>query len=493
MVGATEDLHRGHITDLRTALQAGGDQLPGALVDQCEQMLGAIEERLALGVDHTIVALAGGTGSGKSSTFNAISGLEFADVGVLRPTTARINACSWSSDASKLLDWLSVDTDRRIIRDTILDGAQEREFDGLILLDLPDHDSVAEHHKDIVDAVLPLVDLLIWVVDPQKYADQALHAGYLRKLVGAQASMVVAVNQIDKVSPTAQELLIIDIEKMLISDGLDKVVVRAVSAKTGEGIDQLRTELKGAVARRSMASTRMRDELARLGELILAEVPRSVITDPEPMLGKEVDKILVASGVVGLSDQVGALQRTKQWTEPRPKLRAPGRSQITALRAQWVQTVTDGMTEPWAQEVSQAIPEPSAIEQEMVDRLAEVRVPWEEDQAVTKATKTAFGAALVGGLFAVLLILDLAGVLPTGLALIWGLGVAICGAIAFLSWNRSVKFADQWGKASSGKIRSSAEGAALTGLENTYVDPIKPILKRHEQVRRLAHRVSTAD
>lgn len=493
MAGSTEELHRRHIADLRTALQTGGDQLPAELVTQCEQMLGAIEERLALGVDHTIVALAGGTGSGKSSTFNAISGLEFADVGVMRPTTARINACSWSSDASDLLNWLSVDPDRRIVRDTILDGAQERELDGLILLDLPDHDSVAEHHKDIVDAVLPLVDLLIWVVDPQKYADQALHAGYLRKLVGAQASMVVAVNQIDKVSPTAQELLILDIEKMLISDGLDKVVVRAVSAKTGAGIDQLRTELKGAVARRSMASTRMRDELARLGGLILEQVPGAVITDPEPMLGKEADKILVASGLAGLSDQVAALQRTKQWTEPRPELRAPGVSQVTALRAQWVQKVTHGMTESWAQEVAQAVPGPPAIVQEMSDRLAEVSVPWEEDGAVTKSRQVAFGAALVAGVFTVLLILDLIGLLSTGLPLIWGLGVIVAGGIGVLFWTRSRKFADQWGKASSGKIRTSAESAALTGLENTYGNPIKPILKRHEQIRRLAHRVSTAD
>ena len=141
-----------------------------------------------------------------------------------------------------------------------------------------------------------------------------------------------------------------------------------------------------------MASTRMRDELARLGELILAQVPSAVITDPEPMLVTEADKILVASGVAGLSDQVAAVQRTKQWTEPRPKLRAPGISQITALRAQWIQKVTDGMTEAWAQEVAQAIPEPSAIVQELTERLAEVRVPWEESIAVTKARKVAFGA-----------------------------------------------------------------------------------------------------
>ena len=58
-----------------------------------------VRERLALGVDHTVVALVGGTGSGKSSLFNAISGLQFADVGVRRPTTSEITACVWGNGA----------------------------------------------------------------------------------------------------------------------------------------------------------------------------------------------------------------------------------------------------------------------------------------------------------------------------------------------------------------------------------------------------------
>ncbi|MDQ1657938.1 MAG: hypothetical protein QOD41_3021, partial [Cryptosporangiaceae bacterium] len=44
-------------------------------------------ERLGLSGSHTVVALAGATGSGKSSLFNRLVGLDLSAVGVRRPTT----------------------------------------------------------------------------------------------------------------------------------------------------------------------------------------------------------------------------------------------------------------------------------------------------------------------------------------------------------------------------------------------------------------------
>ena len=57
----------------------------------------------------TVVALAGATGSGKSSTFNALTGTDLATVGVRRPTTSTALACSFGEDAAEeLLDWLAI-------------------------------------------------------------------------------------------------------------------------------------------------------------------------------------------------------------------------------------------------------------------------------------------------------------------------------------------------------------------------------------------------
>ena len=56
------------------------------------------------------------------------------------------------------------------------------DLDGLVLLDLPDHDSTEVGHRLQVDRLVQLVDVLVWVVDPQKYADAALHDRYLSPL-----------------------------------------------------------------------------------------------------------------------------------------------------------------------------------------------------------------------------------------------------------------------------------------------------------------------
>ena len=55
-------------------------------------------------------------------------------------------------------------------------------MEGVVLLDLPDHDSTEVSHHLEVDRIVKLADLLVWVLDPQKYADAAVHDRYLAPL-----------------------------------------------------------------------------------------------------------------------------------------------------------------------------------------------------------------------------------------------------------------------------------------------------------------------
>ena len=59
---------------------------------------------------------------------------------------------------------------------------------GLVLLDLPDFDSVEARHRLEVDRLLRLVDLVVWVLDPQKYADRVVHQQYLAAVPAAPAT-----------------------------------------------------------------------------------------------------------------------------------------------------------------------------------------------------------------------------------------------------------------------------------------------------------------
>ena len=253
----TADLRR-RLDALLGALDVAGDRVPAAVVARVRKTAAQVRERLELGVDQTVVALAGGTGSGKSSLFNAIAGLDFAEVGVKRPTTSSVTACVWGGDGGPLLDWLGVGPDDRIERESALDADEQAPLRGLVLLDLPDHDSVSPAHREVVDRVVPLADLIVWVVDPQKYADDALHTGYLRQLVGHEASMVVVLNQVDTLAPEVRGELADDLRRLLTEDGLAGVGVLQVSARTDEGIDPLRAELAGVVGQRSSAARRGR-------------------------------------------------------------------------------------------------------------------------------------------------------------------------------------------------------------------------------------------
>src|SRR6201999_2164159 len=115
-------------------------------VDQASEIVERAASRLRLSADHTVVAIAGATGSGKSSTFNALTGLELSAVGVRRPTTSWATACVWGSEgAQELLEWLGIPPRHQTTRDSMLDAARDvakadRELDGVVLLDLPDHD-----------------------------------------------------------------------------------------------------------------------------------------------------------------------------------------------------------------------------------------------------------------------------------------------------------------------------------------------------------------
>ena len=204
---------------LRAALDSCPTEVPAALGMPARKSLDAVAERLALGVDHTVVALFGGTGSGKSSLFNALTKLQFADVGARRPTTSRAAACSWGDDANALLTFLGVDPSRRIRRESLLDADDQDELAGLVLLDVPDYDSVTTAHALQVDRLVPLTDVLVWVLDPQKYADSALHDGYLRGLGARQEDMLVLVNQIDTLPVGGRDRLLEDVDNLLVADG----------------------------------------------------------------------------------------------------------------------------------------------------------------------------------------------------------------------------------------------------------------------------------
>jgi GTP-binding protein EngB required for normal cell division len=240
---------------LDEVVELGRGRLDSAAVAGAERVAGKAGERLRFGEDHTVVALAGATGSGKSSLFNALAGEPVSQVGMRRPTTGVAHAAVWGpAHPAGLLDWL--DVPRRHLVDPA-SGA----LDGLVLLDLPDVDSVEHSHRIEADRLVERVDLLVWVLDPQKYADAAVHDRYLAPLAGHADVMLVVLNQVDRLSPAARAGCLADLGRLLDSEGLGEVPVVAVSARTGEGLDALRSELARRVAAKRAAVHRLEADL----------------------------------------------------------------------------------------------------------------------------------------------------------------------------------------------------------------------------------------
>ncbi|MDT7579878.1 MAG: hypothetical protein QOK35_1142 [Pseudonocardiales bacterium] len=287
-------------------VELGTGRLDPALLAPARELAQRAGERLRLSGAHTVVALAGATGSGKSSLFNALAGTTVSQPGVRRPTTGVAHAVVWEAEgAGPLLDWLEVPRRHHL-------GGEAGDLGGLVLLDLPDHDSTVAAHRIEVDRLVALVDVLVWVLDPQKYADAAIHDRYLRPLARHGEVMVVVLNQVDRIDPAEVPDTLSDVRRLLAADGLADVPVLATSAATGDGLDRLRAVLTGAVAAHRAALRRISADLDGVSDGLAAVVGGSAREDVDDGAKQALTAALgAAAGIpaVGAAVQRAAVHR----------------------------------------------------------------------------------------------------------------------------------------------------------------------------------------
>ncbi|GAB2534856.1 dynamin family protein [Brachybacterium huguangmaarense] len=290
--------------------------------------------RSALSAEHTVVGFFGATGSGKSSLVNAVVGTEVTHAAVRRPTTAApVAAVLGQAGSDALLDWLDVpdrhhldglgtplgaalDAAARPARGLLRRAPKETAADaavrpGLIVLDLPDMDSVELANRAVAERMTGLVDVIVWVTDPQKYADDVLHRDFVVPFAAHDAVTVVVLNQIDRIRPAERPGVLASLESLARADGLGEAPVLGVSAATGEGVDDLRARLSAIAAARGASVQRLRTDVAGAAEGLRESAPLGDL--PAEVREKDVRRLVedfaAAARVETVADAVAGSYR----------------------------------------------------------------------------------------------------------------------------------------------------------------------------------------
>ncbi len=292
------------ISGLEAAMTAARGRVDDALLDDVARTVDRATGRLRLSANHTVVAIAGATGSGKSSTFNALTGLELSSTGVRRPTTSWATACVWGSEgAHELLEWLGIPPRHQTMRDSMLDTRRDdKALDGVVLMDLPDHDSTEVSHHLEVDRLVELADLIVWVLDPQKYADAAIHDRYFAPYRHHAGVMLVVLNHIDTIAEDRRQPMVDDVRRLLAADGLADVRVIPMSARLGIGVEDLRSEIVARVNDKRATRARVEADVAAAAERLAAAGGSSPARELSPSETRAIeDRIADAAGVPAIS------------------------------------------------------------------------------------------------------------------------------------------------------------------------------------------------
>lgn len=311
--------------DLREACELLTGIAPAETITAAREALARIEDRRGLSAEHTVIGFFGATGSGKSSLVNAVVGTEISRAAVRRPTTSRpVAAVVGAAGSEALLDWLEVE-DRHLLDGSgvALEQAAEEpapgrrrrrgseQTPGVILLDLPDLDSIEAANREVAERLVGLVDVLVWVTDPQKYADAVLHRDFVTRYARHDAVSIVVLNQIDRIREAERGPVVESLTAITRADGLASAPVLATSATTGAGLAELRETLLDIARRREAAASRQRADLAdAAARLEAAADPSGMAAAATPAQVQElVEALAVAARVEPVARAVGGSYR----------------------------------------------------------------------------------------------------------------------------------------------------------------------------------------
>ncbi|MFN5746513.1 MAG: GTPase [Methylococcaceae bacterium] len=171
-----------------------------------------------------VTAFFGGTGVGKSTLLNRLAGQSIAKTGIVRPTSREVTVFLHEAiHISSLPQNFPLDK-VHIARHS---NEQARQ---LMWIDMPDIDSVEQHNRALVIDWVPHIDVLIYVVSPERYRDD--QGWRLLRSHGGDHAWIFVINQWDR----GDILQYQDFRSLLAEAGFaDPIVLRTDCRPEGPG------------------------------------------------------------------------------------------------------------------------------------------------------------------------------------------------------------------------------------------------------------------
>lgn len=249
------------------ATAAGEGWLPPAAAGTLEA-LGQEARRMeadAVAGKPVIVGFFGGTGVGKSSLLNRLAGAEVARTGVVRPTSHEV---SIYLHHSVQLSRLPADLPTEAVRVAFHRNDAGRE---ILWIDTPDFDSTEHANRELTLRWLPHMDIVIYVVSPERYRDSR---GWRWLLEQKQRHLwLFVMNQWDRGGDPRQ---LADFGALLHSAGFEDPAIyhtdcRSPERRAPDQFEELRRAVESLVAARAHEQLHLRRRhtlQARLGEML---------------------------------------------------------------------------------------------------------------------------------------------------------------------------------------------------------------------------------
>ena len=173
-----------------------------------------------------LIGFLGGTGVGKSTIMNALSGEVISTASHRRPHTHEV--ILYAHSEASLPDEVSNSGIPLVIHRHRAEKARQ-----LVLCDVPDFDSIATEHRELVQNFLHRLDLLVWVASPEKYADEAFYQFlYETSKRKDPNNFYFVLNKIDTISGEAEKLeqLAVSFADYLARYGIERPRIFLISA-----------------------------------------------------------------------------------------------------------------------------------------------------------------------------------------------------------------------------------------------------------------------